>query len=102
MDCPWNSPGQNTGVGSLSLLQAIFPTKGSNLGCGQIHHQVSYRVILQNHRIACNLPKEFSLFYVSLLLLHVTFFWNSLPPFLFSVQSDLYFGTQGFVLKRLS
>ena len=24
MDCPWNSPGQNTGVGSLSLLQ-IFP-----------------------------------------------------------------------------
>ena len=24
---PWNSPGQNTGVGSLSLLQAIFPTQ---------------------------------------------------------------------------
>ena len=23
---PWNSPGQNTGVGSLSLLQQIFPT----------------------------------------------------------------------------
>ena len=23
----WNSPGQNTGVGSLSLLQGIFPTK---------------------------------------------------------------------------
>ena len=21
----WNSPGQNTGVGSLSLLQGIFP-----------------------------------------------------------------------------
>ena len=27
---PWNSPGQNTGVGSLSLLQDIFPTQGSN------------------------------------------------------------------------
>ena len=27
---PWNSPGQNTGVGSLSLLQGIFLTKGSN------------------------------------------------------------------------
>ena len=27
---PWNSPGQTTGVGSLSLLQGIFPTKGSN------------------------------------------------------------------------
>ena len=24
---PWNSPGQNTGVGSLSLLQWIFPTQ---------------------------------------------------------------------------
>ena len=29
---PWNSPGQNTGVGSLSLLQGIFPTQGSNPG----------------------------------------------------------------------
>ena len=32
---PWNSPGQNTGVGSLSLLQGI--TEGSNQGlqhCG--------------------------------------------------------------------
>ena len=25
---PWNSPGQNTGVGSLSLLLGIFPTQG--------------------------------------------------------------------------
>ena len=32
MDSPWNSPGQNTGVGSLSLLQGIFPTQGSNPG----------------------------------------------------------------------
>ena len=23
----WNSPGQNTGVGSLSLLQGIFPPR---------------------------------------------------------------------------
>ena len=27
---PWNSSGQNTGVSSLSLLQGIFPTQGSN------------------------------------------------------------------------
>ena len=27
---PWNYPGQNTGVGSLSLLQGIFPTQGLN------------------------------------------------------------------------
>ena len=29
---PWNSSGQNTGLGSLSLLQGIFPTQGLNLG----------------------------------------------------------------------
>ena len=29
---PWNSPGQNTAVGSHSLLQGIFPTQGSNPG----------------------------------------------------------------------
>ena len=28
LDSPWNSPGQNTGVGSLSLLQGIFPNPG--------------------------------------------------------------------------
>ena len=27
---PWGYQGQNTGVGSLSLLQRIFPTQGSN------------------------------------------------------------------------
>ena len=46
MDCPWNSPGQNTGVGSLSLLQGIFPTQGSNPGlphCRQILYQLSYK-----------------------------------------------------------
>ena len=29
---PWNSPGQNIGVGSFSLLQGIFPTQGSHPG----------------------------------------------------------------------
>ena len=43
---PWNSPGQNTGVGSLSLLQGIFLTQGSNLGflhCRQILYQLSHK-----------------------------------------------------------
>ena len=31
---PWNSPGRNTGADSLSLLQGIFPTQGSNPGQG--------------------------------------------------------------------
>ena len=38
---PWNSPGQNTGVGSLSLLQQIFPTQGL-LHCRWILYQLSY------------------------------------------------------------
>ena len=29
---PWNSLGQSTGEGILSLLQGIFPTRGSNPG----------------------------------------------------------------------
>ena len=44
---PWNSPGQNTGVGSLSLLQGIFPTQESNWGllqCRRILYQLSYQV----------------------------------------------------------
>ena len=43
---PLNSPGQNTGVGNLSLLQGIFPTQGSNLGlphCRWTLHQLSYK-----------------------------------------------------------
>ena len=42
---PWNSPGQNTGVGSLSFLQGIFPTQGTNPGllhCRQILYQLSH------------------------------------------------------------
>ena len=30
LQSPWNSPGQNTGMGSLSFLQRIFPTQGLN------------------------------------------------------------------------
>ena len=43
---PWNSLGQNTGVGSLSLLQGIFPTQGSDPGlphCRQILYQLSHK-----------------------------------------------------------
>ena len=44
---PWNSLGQNTGVGSLSLLlQRILPTQGSNPGLlhgRQILYQLSHQ-----------------------------------------------------------
>ena len=42
---PWNSPGQNTGVGSHFLLQGVFPTQGSNPDlphCKRILHQLSH------------------------------------------------------------
>ena len=41
---PWNSPSQNTGVSSLSLLQGIFPTQGlipGLLHCRRILYQLS-------------------------------------------------------------
>ena len=37
-DNPWNTPGQNTGVGSLSLLQGIFPTQGQYPGLPYRRH----------------------------------------------------------------
>ena len=43
---PWNSPGQNTGVGSLSLLQGLFPTQRLNPGllhCRRILNQLSHK-----------------------------------------------------------
>ena len=47
MDCsPWNSLGQNTGVGSLFLFQGIFPNQGSNSGlqhCRRILHQLGHK-----------------------------------------------------------
>ena len=42
----WNSLGPNTGVGSLSLLQGIFPIQGSNPGlpyCRWILYQLSHK-----------------------------------------------------------
>ena len=46
----WNSPGQNTGVGS-PLLQGIFPTQGSNLGLAH-RRQILYQL---SHKIKCDL-----------------------------------------------
>ena len=55
---PWNSPGQNTGVGSHSLLQGIFPTQGLNPGFPhyrqilyQLSHQGSPKRVVKRERI---------------------------------------------------
>ena len=51
----WNSPGQNTGMGSLSLLQGIFPTQGSNPGlphCRWILYQLNHKRIPYKSRFS--------------------------------------------------
>ena len=53
LDSPWNSPGQNTGVGTCSLLQGIFPTHRSNPGlapCRHILYQVSHQGSPSQHQ----------------------------------------------------
>ena len=45
---PWNSPGQNTGVGSLSLLQGIFSIQGYNTGLPHCR-QILYQLILKGY-----------------------------------------------------
>ena len=50
---PWNSPGQNTGVGSLSLLQGIFPAQGLNWGL--LHfRQILYQLSYQGSQYTCD------------------------------------------------
>ena len=68
---PWNSLGQNTGVGSLSLLQRIFPTQESNpnlLHCRQILYQLSHKESPDSTKIHSNIlgiPYLLSLFLLS-------------------------------------
>ena len=54
---PWNSLGQNTRVGSLSLLQGTFPTQGLNPGllhCRQILYQLSHQGSPMRKRVGQN------------------------------------------------
>ena len=58
---PWNSPGQNTGMGSLSLLQGIFPTPGSNPDlphCRWIPYQLSHQGSPARNEASLKIHKE--------------------------------------------
>ena len=58
---PWNSPGQNTGVDSISLLQGIFPTQGLNPGlphCRRILYQLSHKHSAGIYQFPSSLSKE--------------------------------------------
>ena len=55
----WNSPGKNTGMGSLSLLQGIFPTQGLNPGlphCRWLVYQLSHQ---GRHSLKLNVSKMY-------------------------------------------
>ena len=57
--CPWNSPGENTGVDSHSLLQGILLTQGSNLG--RLHWRQNLYPLSQvqhNHKGFLEVEKE--------------------------------------------
>ena len=59
---PWNSPGQNTGEGSRSFLQGIFPTQGSNPGLlysRQILYQLSHQGSLRVHEALSSVTFSF-------------------------------------------
>ena len=66
---PWmNSPGQNTGVGSLSFLQGIFPTQGLNPGLlhyrqipYHLSHQGRFHVLVIVNKAAVNMGTHISL-----------------------------------------
>ena len=61
---PGNSPGLNTGVCSLSLLQGIFPTQGSNPGL--LHRR---RILDQlNHKEDLVMKRKSTLFIMQLLI----------------------------------
>ena len=76
---PWYSPGQNTGVGSLSLLQGIIPTQGSNrdlLYWRWIIYQLSYQGSSYIHLYA----------YMHILWACICIYYG-LPPWLSSQES---------------
>ena len=70
----WNFPGQNTVVGSLSLLQGIFPIQGSNPGlphCRWILYHLSHKGSHKNDNSALLIY-----LYLSHSVLHILFISN--------------------------
>ena len=68
---PWNSPGQNTAVGSLSLLQGIFPMQRLNPGlphCRWILYQLSHKGSPNSRKFNQNAKIQHLTFQVQLLL----------------------------------
>ena len=92
--CPWNSPGKNTGMGSQSLLQGIFPTQGSNPGLLHCRHIFFYH--LESPRkprcIFIEVSVQFSRSVVS----------NSVTPWTIASQASLSITSSQSLLKLMS
>ena len=99
---PWNSADQNTGVGSFSLLQGIFPTQGSNPGFPHwrpILYQLSHKesIIMSSHKESHYIvtgdkstpPPNLSFLWVFFSVWGLTSFTRSGNPELFLVQNFL-------------
>ena len=74
---PWNSPGQNIGVGSPSFLQGIFPSQGSNPDlphCKWILYQLSHLWVVTFIKRLFNSSLLFAIMVVSSAYLRVLIF----------------------------
>ena len=60
---PWNSPGQNLGVGRLSLCQGIFPTQGSN-PCLPHFWRILYQLSHKGSKIIITIIKKSEYMYM--------------------------------------
>ena len=83
---PWDSPGQNTGVGSRSLLLGIFLIQGSNPGlpcCRQILYQLNHHQGGRSFTYSCS---YYFLFFPWVLLIAMLFLGVGL--FLFILQQS--------------
>ena len=91
---PWNSPGQNTGVGRRSFLQGIFPTQASNPGlphCRWILYQLSYHFFFQHFNLPlfCYFSPSYFLSISQLLLLYFQLSLFSLSTLHFIFISEM-------------
>ena len=88
---PRNSPGQNTGVGNLSLLQGIIPTQGSNPGlphCRCILYQPSHKGI-SNTENSRNFSGEILLYFMMILNTNGEVSWWLWKPIFRNLTSNI-------------
>ena len=85
LQSPWNSPGQNIGVGSLSLFQGIFLTQELNQGplhCRQNLYQLSGKPVknaLGTIRLCKNVHPDCSCIDNAISQIYYIYIFNQIP-----------------------